>query len=176
MSITDELREVARTHTTPELYTVVEADTLFDIANRIDEEHKRALTEQLDMFTVGMKPMTDENMAEGGWVRLPVDADGVPINVGDWITGKWDAKAKVVAVTPDDVYWWEPDGCHWCHASEVRHHRKPTVADVLREFTRDWCDSSCTGDMTNAERDAAQANVIAEYVAKLRLTDDGEEQ
>lgn len=162
MSITKQLREYADKCDDKE-YTC-----LYVLADRIDAAHEKAMSEQFKSLTIDMKPMTEENMAEGGWVRLPVDADGVPINVGDWITGKWDAKAKVVAVTPDDVYWWEPDGCHWCHASEVRHHRKPTVADVLREFTRDWCDSSCTGDMTNAERDAAQANVIAEYANRIR--------
>lgn len=76
---------------------------------------------------------------ESHYMMLPKDADGVPIHVGDWITGRWDAKAKVVAVTSDDVYWWEPDGCHWCHAFEVRHHVPDTWERIIM-------DAVCGGD------------------------------
>ena len=91
---------------------------------------------------------------------LPVDADGVPIHIGDWITGDWDAKAKVVAITSEDVYWWEPDGCHWCHAYEVRHHHAPTVEDVLAEMLDVW--GELPSNVTNEA-------IIAEYAARLRL-------
>lgn len=158
MSVTDELREVARTHTTPELYTVVEADTLFDIANHIDEEHKRALTEQFDMFTVGMKPMTEENMAEGGWVRLPVDADGEYIHIGDVMDGTCPSGKHVsgtVKAIGDGVFWLvnvqfplRPDYMH--------HHHKPTVEDVLREF----------GD--EVQRCCDTKDTIAEYAERIR--------
>ena len=97
-------------------------------------------------------------------VPLPVDADGVPIHVGDWITGDWDAKAKVVAITSEDVYWWEPDGCHWCHAHEVRHHHAPTVEDVLDEFANAVLGCGVTEDEVQ--------RVISEYAAKLRLVGD----
>lgn len=103
-----------------------------------------------------------EELAEHGWIRLPVDADGVPIRVGDWITGKWDAKAKVVAVTSDEVYWWEPDGCHWCHASEVRHYHEPTVEDVLREFAKCWDDPA----------HYAKGELVEAFAAKLQLRED----
>ena len=116
-------------------------------------------------MTIDAKPMTDENMAKSGWVRLPVDADGVPIHIGDWITGDWDAKAKVVAITSEDVYWWEPDGCHWCHAYEVRHHYAPTVEDVLREFASDIADVLGGDDFRLDDSD----ELFAEYAAKLRL-------
>ena len=98
-------------------------------------------------------------------VPLPMDADGEPIRVGDWITGDWDAKAKVVAITSEDVYWWEPDGCHWCHAYEVRHHHAPTVEDVLREFASDIADVLGGDDFRLDDSD----ELFAEYAAKLRL-------
>ena len=98
------------------------------------------------------------------YTALPVDADGVPIHVGDWITGDWDAKAKVVAITSEDVYWWEPDGCHWCHAHEVRHHHAPTVEDVLDEFANAVLGCGVTEDEVQ--------RVISEYAAKLRLVGD----
>ena len=50
------------------------------IADRIDAEHERTLAAAT--LVAGI-PMTDENMAEHGWVRLPVDADGVPWHIGD---------------------------------------------------------------------------------------------
>lgn len=66
------------------------------------------------------------------------------------------------------AYDWE----HWLKKNEGLFRPKPTVEDVLREFTRDWCNAACAGDMTNAERDAARADTIAEYAAKLQLKED----
>ena len=130
------------------------------------DEIEREVDDMWHALTIDAKPMTDENMAESGWVRLPVDADGVPIHVGDWITGKWDAKAKVVAITSEDVYWWEPDGCHWCHSNEVAHHHAPTVEDVLEQFLTAYDDAD-EGQLGITTRD-----VIAKYAAKLRLVGD----
>lgn len=102
---------------------------------------------------------------ESHYVMLPKDADGVPIHVGDWITGRWNAKAKVVAVTSDDVYWWEPDGCHWCHAFEVRHYHAPTVEDVLREFVAEF---------NRDDSELCDEEIIERFAAKLRLAGDAE--
>ena len=90
------------------------------------------------------------------YIELPKDADGVPVHVGDWIYWHVGHKAKVVAVTSDDVYWWEEDGCHWCHSVEVRHYHKPTVEDVLWEFANEVQTCFDTVD------------TIAEYAKKLR--------
>lgn len=99
------------------------------------------------------------------YTALPLDADGVPIHVGDWITGRWwDAKAKVMAVSSENVYWWEPDGCHWCHAFEVRHYHEPTVADVLREFADEWEDTDA-GDPREAE-------IIERFAKRLMLAEE----
>ena len=97
------------------------------------------------------------------YTPLPVDADGEPIHIGDWITGDWDAKAKVVAITSEDVYWWEPDGCHWCHAYEVRHHHAPTVEDVLREFGAGWYERMRGPETFDI------ADYVERYAARLRL-------
>lgn len=79
MSITDELREyVIRVHRNGWFDRRV-CDDLLEITDRIDAEHER----MYEALTIGMEPMTEENMARNGWVKLPVDADGVPINVGD---------------------------------------------------------------------------------------------
>ena len=77
MSITDELREFAREHQPygSELYNAQVCDHLCAIADRIDAEHKHAIG-----YVDDRDP---ETMAELGWVRLPVDADGEVIHVGD---------------------------------------------------------------------------------------------
>ena len=157
-SITKELREWAHEH----LYKSGIRSDLLAIADRIDAEHERAV---MSAMNDALYHANDESMAELGWVRLPKDAEGVSIRVGDWITGRWDAKAKVVAVTSDDVYWWEPDGCHWCHAFEVRHYHKPTVEDVLREFALRVAGKDCI---------TARPEVFEEFAAKLRLAGDAE--
>ena len=83
MGITDELRKwgygfCGDTH-----------DVVTAIADRIDAEHERELAEQQDSLTVGMQPMTEENMAEGGWVRGPLDADGKMWRRGDMSDSNW---------------------------------------------------------------------------------------
>ena len=75
MSITDELREWGSR------WEDIVALEIEEIANRIDAEHERMF---LDL-TSGMEPMDAEHMAEHGWVKLPVDADGVPWRIGDRI-------------------------------------------------------------------------------------------
>ena len=140
------LREYAEKLRGITAYSVI-GDDLMEMADAIEREVKE-LTDERDLLKTQWEAGVDfdqrleacadnrEDVTLFGvdYTPLPVDADGVPIHVGDWITGKWDAKAKVVAITSEDVYWWEPDGCHWCHAYEVHHHRAPTVEDVLREF------------------------------------------
>ena len=129
---------------------------------RFAERLEAAASERADVTIFGVD-----------YMPYPLDADGVPIHVGDWITGEWDAKAKVEAVTSDDVYWWEPDGCHWCHASEVRHHHAPTVEDVLREFAHVGIRIAAKHGIKAGEIDFyADEDAIAEYAAKLTLRGD----
>lgn len=103
----------------------------------------------------------EDAMAEHGWVRLPVDADGVPIHVGDVM--EWDNGTFTVhelKVTEDGWTTWDEQHGYTVHADECRHHRAPTVEDVLREFAdevRRCCDT---------------ADTVAEYAAKLRLAGD----
>ena len=71
MSITDELRKYAKG------YETLVNHRLLEIADRIDAEHKRAIG-----YVDDRDP---ETMEENGWVKLPVDADGVPIHIGDML-------------------------------------------------------------------------------------------
>lgn len=158
MSITDELRKWVRDG----------KGSLLAIADRIDAEHERLMQEQ--PFTIDMVPITDENMAEHGWVRLPVDADGEYIHIGDemcgygWPNGGVYCRAIVNEVT---ILVGPQDGAYrgwlmWA-TNECRHHHAPTVEDVLREFALKAAGREC---MT------MRSDLVDEYAAKLRLRED----
>ena len=151
-------------------------------ANRVD-----AYTEGYD---VGFASADDwaaqheDAMAESGWMRLPVDADGDVLHIGELVDEKLPFGGYAAPAPIDTMelslgasgYVWmvklDAENGALINPKLLRHHRAPTVEDVLREFTRDWCNAACAGDMTNAERDAARDDTIAKYAAKLRLAGD----
>ena len=171
MAITDELREYANIATDRDIYT---GARLCKIADRIDERHERAV---MSAMNDALYHANDESMAELGWIRLPVDADGVPIRVGDWVTGSFGGKARVVAIAEECAYWWESDGCHWCEGYLLHHYHAPTVEDVLLEFAEKINENMgmYTGEAIDADewRDADR-QTIAEFAAKLRLAGEDE--
>ena len=126
------------------------------IADRIDAAHKKAMSEQ--PCTIDMVPMTDERMAEHGWVRLPVDANGEYVNIGDvmvYADGN-TCPMKVVALVPPSVFLTD-DGPRY---ADMCRHYKPTVVDVLREFG-DW--------YAHTKGGCDEDGIIAEYAAMFQL-------
>lgn len=118
---------------------------------------EREVDDMWHALTIDAKPMTDENMAESGWVRLPVDADGVPIHVGDVMAYADNTKPmEVIALVPPAVFLTE-DGPRF--ADMCRHYHAPTVEDVLREFGKRWDDPA----------HYAKGELVEEYAAKLQL-------
>lgn len=177
--ITDELREWAREQRTgnvltcyPPKYEIhgVEEDVLA-IADRIDAEHQKA-TAGCIHYDPERHYCSVHGDTENGWVRLPVDADGVPIHVGDEMCnthkdgfmakrvtglclhsgGRWTAQVDEVRL-------------RWHDADKLRHYTPPTVEDVLEEFF---------GKANLPDGTQTRAELIAEYAAKLRLAGDGE--
>ncbi len=152
---------------------------LLRIADRIDAEYERTMAAAA--FIAGV-PMTDENMAEHGWVKLPKDADGVPIRIGDkveWIRYKDDDPTIVRTVSAVGVgvfFAWSDEQGRYAQyeARAYRHHKQPTVEDVLRGVItlcyNTWKEESpfhfCDVD------DVMKSGNIAEYAAKLRLAGD----
>ena len=113
--------------------------------------------------------MEDGEMAaeRDGWVRLPVDADGVPIHVGDVM--EWDNGTFTVhelKVTEDGWTTWDEQHGYTVHADECRHNHAPTVEDVLREF---FVYAERGKEHRSEDVDDA---VLAQYAAKLRLAGD----
>lgn len=174
MSITDELREWVMENTTNNVFTCYPLkhevcgtkERLLDIADRIDAEHERGMA---DAYLNGTP--TDEQMAELGWVRLPKDADGELIRVGDAVKPFGYESGTVASVEIHDdgnaFVGVLPYGCdvptvH--NAVEVFHYRASTVEDVLREFAL-----ACE-DAGNAGPEVAR--IAAGYAAKLKLAEE----
>ena len=157
MSITDELREYAG-----EFYLFRYKDVrekLDAIADRIDIAHKHAIG-----YVDDRDP---ETMAENGWVKLPMDADGEYIHIGDVMAYEDNTKPlEVIALVPPAVFLTK-DGPRY--ANMCRHYVL-TVEDVLREFGRGWHEQMNGPDTFDV------ADYVERYAAKLRLADDGREQ
>ena len=186
MSITDELREWAHGFNGPWKRN---EEMLLAIADRIDAEHERAIDA---MWEDAKSHMTDESMAEHGWVRLPTDADGVPIRMGDVMEGadKYDSlkkvRGKVITISFESdgivdvaIKAWNSDGRSWHRAyldqdaSVYRHYHEPTVEDVLRDVVtlchNTWKEGSAF-EFYDVD-DVMKSSNIAEYAAKLRLAE-----
>ena len=164
MSITDELRDYTKRFLSQRGW---DKHRLTVIADRIDAEHERLMQEQ--PFTIDMVPMTDESMAEHGWVRLPKDADGEYIRIGDVMEGEkigggYGEPFEVVGYIMSNGEL-EPMDEHKCPRKRkyLRHHHAPTVEDVLTEFA--WV------LVGKREFDGDVAEAISEYAAKLRLAE-----
>lgn len=107
-----------------------------------------------------------------GYIELPMDADGVPIRVGDKVVD-WDTPRLVVAVSEDSICLagYESDSYYRMGiAKNYRHYHEPTVEDVLREFAEKVIDSQIPDVHPTYEE------AIVEYASKLRMANDGKEQ
>lgn len=113
----------------------------------------------------------------GGWVRLPLDADGVPFHIGELVDemlpfGGYAAPAPIDTMElyrGTSGYGWmvklDAENRALISPKLLRHHHAPTVEDVLTKFGIDWeYESDCED----------RAALLAEYAAKLRLAGDAE--
>ena len=161
MSITDELRGWANGFAMTRKHYELQ---LLAIADRIDAEHEAQLNDAFETRN------SDENLESDGWVRLPVDADGEYIHVGDVMDGTCPSGKHVngtVNAIGDGVFWLsnvqfslKPDYMH--------HHNAPTVEDVLDEFANRLYEKAAYFDEEHVQK------AITEYAAKLRLAGDAE--
>lgn len=137
-----------------------------DVSKRIGEAEAFAKRVQ-----EAVKNHEDVTLFGIDYTPLPVDADGVPIHVGDVI--EWDdgIDAEVVAIGGSTLYYIDEVGAvDWTQAATKRHHRELTIENVLREFAEKITDSQIPNVHPTYEE------AIAEYAAKLQLTDDYNER
>ena len=150
MSITDELREWFKDR----MFMANGWQEINDIADRIDAEHER----QLEVLY--------RDMSDAEYVKLPKDADGVPIHVGD-VMGHRDfpnAKYTVVGIGEDSFFTRDGAGEIHKHIASLYPHYKPTVEDVLREFANE-----VYADADNEIRD--RDFLCAKYAKRLTLAE-----
>ncbi len=109
--------------------------------------------------------LTDEEMEERGWMRLPVDENGVPCRVGDLMEecdyyggGAIFNKCEITAVSKR-CFWvvTPPEGrMVACDPSLYRH--QTLVSDVLMDVMAD----AAEGELTPSE-------IVEKYGKKLRM-------
>ena len=149
---------------------------LNEIADAIEREVK---ANRVDAYTKGydegfasaddLAAQHEDAMAGHGWVRLPVDAEGVPIRIGERVQLVGNDPSTVSHMSLADDGWRvyvKYDGGIGTGSGEpkrIRHHHAPTVEDVLREFVARTQMLGCVED---------EYALVAEYAAKLRLAGD----
>lgn len=170
MSITDELREWAEGDTLRAGMSLRRAhDQALAIADRIDaeaddnERFRRDVEPFCDRLREAAAERADVTMYGVDYVALPVDADAEPIRVGDVMD-----KGEVTCIRDCGKGWEVVLNNLYTYDTPSLHHHKPTVEDVLREF-------SCVL-MGKREFDGDVTEAVAEFATKLRLADDVEEQ
>lgn len=113
---------------------------------------------------------TDERLREWGLVRLPVDANGEAINIGDTIREDEDGHTFRVDGFELIRGEWFAYEYYGIRAPASLCHRLPpvTVESVLREFLSDSEDAMRKG------YDEVPREVFAEYAKRLRLAKEDE--
>lgn len=110
---------------------------------------------------------------ERDYMRLPVDADGVPIHVGD-ICMKLDERFEVRQLRTDGDAWWTIDRLGESYMANFCHHAKPrTLEDVLREFIAaydEWDDNAVDDRMERRDE------LFAKYADEIRELMGGDER
>lgn len=173
MSITDELREFANRAETLNTTAAITL-RLRGIADRIDAEHQKAEDEWkakdgqswLSGYGECHTELMEGNEAiaadleEAGWVQLPKDADGLPIHIGDTLDGYGKTTVVKWLTLGDDGWSMTCENGLWFDFTAFTHH-KPTVEDVLREFSNKVCNSGHQWGLDAAD-------TIAEYADRIR--------
>lgn len=195
MSITDELR-TGGIYRFPLNMRVFTEEELTAIADRIDAEHQKAEDELkakdgqswLHGYAECREELMEGNeviaasLEEAGWVKLPVSEDGDVLHIGELVDerlpfGGYAAPAPIDTMELSrgaSGYGWmvrlDSESGAFINPKLLRHHHAPTVEDVLREFAEKIIDSQIPSMHPTYEE------AIAEYAARLRLANDGNEQ
>lgn len=187
MSITDELRGWAKNQDGGTSMTKWQIDMLLAIADRIDAAYQKAEDEWkakdgqswLNGYAECRAELMEGNEAisasleEAGWVRLPKDADGVPLATRVAHINHPQVPLCVLAMTysVEDRYWkvltQEEDGLRRYEsysAYELRAYTPLTVEGVLRELL-----DACQGQ--NAD---FKALLVVDAAKRLQLRGDAE--
>lgn len=121
--ITEELRDWSMDAHAGWIISRVELDALHAIADRIDAEHAEAVADALQL-----RGEPDR------WFKLPVDADGVPIHVGDVMEWPDGSTFDVVGISANTLFYVEhdfDDSAQWTAAHNKRHHKPDSWERIM---------------------------------------------
>jgi len=124
MSITEELRAGGK-HVPASDTRWYGEEELTAIADRIDKEHAEAVADALQL-----RGEPDR------WVELPVDADGVPIHVGDEMEWPDGSTFDVVGISANTLFYVEhdfDDSAQWTAAHNKRHHQPDSWERIIED-------------------------------------------
>lgn len=144
MSITDELREFAPHLDLGKVALAGWKEALLAIADCIDAEHEAKVAywqeaSYRDGYDEGFASADDwlgqheDAMAEHGWVRGPLDADGEMWHCGDMSDSNWGVIEGIAYENGRWLISGHDTSAPWIPADSIRHHHAPTVEDVLYE-------------------------------------------
>lgn len=153
MSITKELRDYMLSN------SPADYDAFSTIVGRIDEEHEREVT-----MACGKAVAELGSKVAREYVKLPVDADGEVIHIGDVMDTEHFGTVEVEGFVHDAVAFFNYSGqpAYICTApAKTCHHHKPTVEDLLHEFGDKVCNSGHQWGLDAAE-------TIEEYAERIK--------
>ena len=125
--------------------------TLEEMLDRIDERHRDALSGQWDAIAEQVAVADGVPIEELGYVRLPLDADGVPIRVGDaieYVVGGNDRDTVSALMLTE--HGWEVDGDN----PECMRHVQPDSWERIK------------ADARKAMNEYSMPNIVMELVAR----------
>jgi hypothetical protein len=189
--ITGELREAVEWEPTfcgPDRAMVPQPE--FDcICDAIDAVHAGLERENAELRELLAVLDNERGDMHDGWVRLPLDADGVPLHIGELVDemlpfGGYAAPAPIDTMElyrGASGYGWmvklDAENSALISPNLLRHHHAPTVEDVLREMHAELDEVTAlyVGEAIDSdERDRDEARIFAEYAKRLTLAGDAE--
>ena len=157
-TITTELRESMVDDACGLLY--IGETALADLCDAIDAVHANLEAEN-ESLRRELDRVLGEQEDRDGLVRLPKDADGEYIHIGDVMQMLDDNELReVVGFYEEGFLAWLNGMYVPCNARFYSHHHAPTVEDVLREFAMEVCGEPAL---------TIRSGVVEEYASRLRL-------
>ncbi len=109
-----------------------------------------------------------EAEVESEYMQLPLDANGVPIHVGDVMQGVYK-RFEVCAV--NSYYAYHGEGKHFDRADLCTHYNPPTIEDVLRQVVtlcaNTWKDEKSAFRFRDVD-DMMESGNMHDFADKLR--------
>lgn len=139
--------------------------------DNIDAIHKALEQENADMRDfcerVEQAAQARENVTLWGvdYAPLPLDADGMPVHVGDMMDTSSFGTVEVEGFVHSAIafYNYEDSQARLCTSpAKLCHRHKPTVADLLRDMLHDWF---------YADSEEEEAEIVERFAKRLQLAD-----